>query len=104
MNAPTNLNGLSSEMRHLIAQAITGRADGYEDPFVGAFQAVVADLEMLSQARINYENDAVTNLSADDYAEQVYRITRRAKVSLEIARLLEEADTAEQRAKEKRTS
>jgi hypothetical protein len=85
----------------LVTEAITGQPDACYDVMHYAFETVVADLEMLAQAQINDTNDAVTELDAGDYAEHLYRITRRAKASFRLASLLRAAYAAE-RAKEKR--
>lgn len=102
MNAPIeSLTALPWPLRNLIAQAITGLPD-VDDIFQRSFEATIADLEMLSQAVINNENDAVTDMTREDYTEQLYKITRRAKATLELARMIDEADAAEERAKERR--
>ncbi len=95
MNAPVDfkgLVGLPRPMLELIAQAVTGQPDGLYRIHYEAFKAVVADLEMLAQARINDEHNAVTETNEETYTQQLYTITRRAKACLALSRLLELAD------------
>lgn len=102
MNARlTSLAALSAPVREMISQAITGHPNA-DDVYARSFEAVVADLEMLSQARINDEHDAVTTITEGDFAEQLYRVTRRAKASLALARLIEESDAESERVKDRR--
>lgn len=80
----------------LIVAAITGDACTPGEDVLGCtLAAIVGDLEMLAQASINDEGHAVTDTTQNDYTEQLYRITRRAKAGLALARLIEAADQDE---------